>query len=122
MALVVLDGAISPNVPNAPKKAVMVSVSYAANTSIASCDVLDFRGFKNLAVLPAVGMTGVTLWAAGSSTLAGFARVNDLGTSGSVAVSATQWIAIDPAKIGQYSYLQIQAGATTGTVSLMAST
>lgn len=122
MALVVFDGSYSPNVPSGPKKAVMVSVSYAANTSIASCDVLDFRNYKHLAVRPGVGMTGVTVWAAASSTLAGFNRVNDFGTSGSVAVSATQWITLDPNKLAPYSYLQIQAGATTGTIMLMAST
>ena len=122
MALVNFDDGNSPNVPNGPKKAVMVTVAYAANTSIASCDVLDFRNYKHLAVLPTVGMTGVTVWAAAQSTLGGFARVNDLGVTGSIAASATQWISIDPAKIGAYSYLQIQAGATTGTIKLMAST
>lgn len=121
MALVVFDRANSPNVPGGPRKAVMVSVSYAANTSIASCDVLDFRGFRNLAVLPTDGMTGVTIWAAGSTAVAGFKRVNDLGVTGSIAVSATQWVSIDPAKIGAYSYLMIQAGATTGTIPVMAS-
>lgn len=122
MAVIAFDSGNQPNVPGGPKKAAMVTVVYTAMTSQGLCDVLDFRNYKNLAVLPAVNQTGVTVWAASQSTVAGFNKVNDIGTTGSVAMSATTWNSLDPSKIAPYSYLQLQAGGTNGTITLMAST
>ena len=121
MAVVAFDRANSPNTPGGPKKVAMATVIYAAHTSQQLCDVLDFRNFKHLAVLPTVAMTGVTVWASPTTGVTTFIKVNDIGTTGSVAMSATTWNSLDPNKIGAYSYIQLQAGGTTGTITLMAS-
>lgn len=121
MAVVAFDLGNQPVFPNSPKKGALGTVTVMAYGTNASCDVLDFRGYKNLAVLPGVAMTGVTVWA-GPTPTGPFNKVNDLGTAGSVALSATTWNSLDPAKLAPYSYLQIAVGGTTGTISLMAST
>lgn len=121
MALVAFDSSNSPNVPNSPKKGVMVTASLAAYNTTASCDVLHFAGYRYLAVLPTAAMTGVTVYA-GATPTGPFAKINDLGTAGSVAMSATTWNSLDPTKIAPYSYLLIAAGGTTGTIQVAAST
>lgn len=121
MAVVVFDAGNQPPFPGSPKKGAMATVSYAAFTSQGLCDVLDFRNYSKLAVRPGVAMTGVTVWACATPTGA-FDKINDLGTTGSIAMSATTWNSLDPTKIAPYSYLKIQAGGTTGTILLAAST
>jgi len=121
MAVVVFDSSNSPNVPASPKKGAQVTASLAAFGTTASCDVLDFRGYKYLAVLPTVNMTGVTVYA-GPTPTGPWNLINDLGTTGSVAVSATTWNSLDPTKIAPYSYFKIAVGGTTGTIQVAAST
>lgn len=121
MALVAFDGGNQPVFPNSPKKGAQVTVSLAAYNTTASCDVLDFRPYRNLAVQPGVAMTGVTVYA-GATPTGPFSKINDLGTTGSVAMSATTWNSLDPTKIAPYSYLLIAVGGTTGTIQVAAST
>lgn len=121
MAVVVFDSSNSPNVPASPKKGAQVTAVLNAFGTNASCDVLDFRGYKYLAVLPGLAMNGVTVYA-GPTPTGPFNKINDLGTTGSVAMSATTWNSLDPTKIAPYSYLKIAVGGTTGTIQVAAST
>lgn len=98
-----------------------VASTYATNTTQGSCDVLDFRGFKQLSVKPPASVTSLTFY--GSETEGGtYVLINDLGTNGVVTVTASVWTAIDTTKIAQHSFLQMKSAGANGNVVCVAST
>lgn len=92
----------------------------AVNTTLGSCDVLDVREFRDIAVKPSASITSLVVYAA--ETASGtFVIVETIGTNGSVTVVASRWNVLDITKIAPFGFLKFVPN-TNGTVEVVGKT
>jgi hypothetical protein len=109
---------VSPVVPQGNELVQAVKVAYASgsalavNSSIASCEYLDFREFNKLAILGPSALASVTVLAAVTAT-GTYSIVNSVGTSGVVPIAVTKWHGFDPNQVGPLGFLKFLASAAT---------
>lgn len=109
----------SPNTPASPKKGVATGI--LVSSTLSECDNLDITGYRFLAVKPPASVTAIIFH--GSETINGtYVIIDSLGTSGSVAVTASKWNVIDGTKIAPFSYIQMKSDQTVASASVCAST
>ena len=121
MATVAPDTCSSPSSPFSPKKGASVTTLVAVNTNQTLCDVLDFRGWKFLAVKPPTGATALTFYS--SATPGGtFVLIDDLGTNGAVTLTADVWASIDYTKLAPHHFIQMKSTTASGNAVCLLST
>lgn len=92
----------------------------AVNTTLGSCDVVDIRDWRDIAVKPSASITSLVVYA--SETVSGtFVIVETIGTNGSVTVVASRWNVLDVTKIAPFGFIKLVPN-TNGTVEVVAKT
>ncbi len=120
MATVAFDTTITPANLGAPRKATQVTTLVAVNSNQTLCDVLDFRGFRFIAVKPPAGVTSLTFYS--SQTVGGtFVLIDDIGTNGALTVTASVWNNVDPTKIAPHQFIQMKSAGANGNAVCVAS-
>ena len=86
-------------------------------SDLASCDVLDIRDYKDIAIKLPASATTFTVHA--SETEGGtYVLVDNIGTNGVVTAPASKWTALDITKIGPFGFLKIFT-STAGTAAVV---
>lgn len=114
------------NAPNGSQSADVIKRRYGTaaavtvNTTLADCDPVDIRDYKDIAVKPSASITSLVVYA--SETESGtYVIVETIGTNGSVTVVAARWNVLDITKIGPFGFLKFVPN-TNGTVEVVAKT
>ena len=98
-----------------------VATTVAVHATLGSCDVLDARDYRDIAVKPPASVTALAVYA--SETADGtFVLVDNIGTAGDVTVTASKWNTLDTAKIGPYGFLKFQSTGANGNMSVVGKT
>lgn len=93
----------------------------AVHTTLASCDVIDIRDYRDIGVKPPTGVTALVVYAA--ETVDGtFVLVDNIGTNGSVTMTAERWFTLDTTKIGPYGFIKLQSAGATGNAAVAGKT
>ena len=89
-------------------------------SDLASCDSLDVRDFREIAVKPPASATTITVHA--SETAAGtYVLVDNIGTNGVITCPASKWTTLDTTKIGPFGFLKFFS-STAGEMAIVGKT
>lgn len=121
MATKTIDPVIGSDSAHATKKRWGLATAVAVTSAIGTCDAIDVRDYRDLAVKPSAGVTALSVYA--SETVGGtYVLVDSIGTNGSVTVVASKWNVLDTTKIAPFGWIKLLAAGADGTVSITGKT
>lgn len=120
MATKILNPPNGSSGADAIKRRYGTAADVVVDTTLATCEPVDVRDYRELAVKPSASITSLGVYAAETADGA-FVLVDNIGTNGAVTVVASKWNTLDTAKIGPYGFLKFVPN-TNGTVQVVGKT
>lgn len=97
------------------------TVSAAVNSALGSCDVIDIRDYREIAVKPPAGVTALAVYSSESEN-GTYVLVDNIGTNGVVTVVADKWNVLDTAKICALGFIKLVSTGANGSAVIQGKT
>lgn len=97
------------------------TTTFHCDTTLADCDVLDIREWRDIAIKPVAAVTAVAVYAAETAD-GTFVLVDNIGTAGSVTVTASKWNVLDITKIAPFGFVKLVPTGAEGTFAVVGKT